>query len=160
MPRMNQAIILLFSIVAVITLIRLMLPYGIPDTKNILPEVYSPQNIDNAGQYLHDILARNLWDKERAALETTNSVTESGQSASEGNAGETNQEPPPGSLKLVGVSAAGSEPFAAIESDEGVQRYGPGELLPDGSRLEEVFVYGVRISNSGKYEQLYLFGKN
>ena len=67
MPSVNQVYVFAFLAVVALTLIRLLLPYGISDTKNILPEVYSPQKKDNAKQYLTDILAHNLWDEERAA---------------------------------------------------------------------------------------------
>ena len=158
MTRLNQGLILLFAMVVALTLIRIILPYDISETDNILPEVYSPQKKDNAKQYLTDILAHNLWDKDRGALVAVNNGAESDQSSSSGLQVQSHQDQAISGLMLVGVSRV--DGFAVIESAEGIKRYEAGALLPDGSRLDEVLEYGVRISKSGKNEQLYLFGKN
>ena len=56
------------------------------------------------------------------------------------------------SFDLLGVSRGEAEFFAVIESPEGIKRYAPGAILPDGSQLEEVLEYGVRISKEGEDE--------
>ena len=160
MTRVNQGFILLFVAVAAVTLIRLLLPFGFSETKNILPEVYSVQKKSAAEQYLADILAHNLWDEDRISLGLANNGAESGQSMGEGSPIEMVQGGPASLLKLMGVSRGEGGVFAVIEFDQRAERYIPGDQLPDGSRLEEVFEYGVRISKSGKDERLYLFGKN
>lgn len=160
MTRVNQGLILLFVAVATATLIRLLLPFGFSETKDILPEVYSIQKKSAAEQYLTDILAHNLWDEDRIALGSANNSAESGQAMSEGSPIELAQGGPASLLTLMGVSRGVGGVFAVIEFDQRTERYIPGELLPDGSRLEEVLEYGVRISKSGKDERLYLFGKN
>ena len=158
MTRVNQGLILLFAMVVVLTLIRFILPYGISEADNILPNVYSPKKKGNAKQHLTDILAHNLWDEGRGAIVASNNGTESDRLVFAGSQGETHQESASSALKLVGVSRV--DGFAVVESAEGIKHYATGALLPDGSRLDEVLEYGVRISKSGKNELLYLFGKN
>ena len=162
MGKVNQGFLLLLAIIAAVTVLRLVLPYGLSATKSILPEVYSLQKKDNAEQFLTDILARNLWHESRGVLEANNVAANSGAGSDQLSADELQaralQEQAASSLMLVGVSRF--EGIAVFKSAQGIKRYKAGALLPEGSRLEEVLEYGVRISKSGENEHLYLFGKN
>jgi hypothetical protein len=135
-----------------------MLPFGLPETKTILPEVYSLQKKDRAEQHLTDILAHNLWHESRGVLEPANDGVESAQASAEELQARALQEQTASTIMLVGVSRF--EGIAVFKSAQGIKRYKTGALLPEGSRLEEVLEYGVRISKSGENEHLYLFGKN
>ncbi len=157
MSKANQITLVLFAVVIAITLIRLLLPYGMEDKKNILPEVYSLKADDDTVGYLSAILENNLWDEKRGRLELTTDIDNTTQVDAE-----SPIEPQflsDSSLQLLGVSRGEGEFFAVIESTDGIKRYASGEVLPDGSQVEEVLEYGVRISKSGQHEQLYLFGK-
>jgi hypothetical protein len=161
MGKVNQGFFLLLAMIAAVTVLRLVLPYGLSATKSILPEVYSLQKKDNAEQFLTDILAHNLWHESRGVLEANNVAANSGAGSDQLSADELQaralQEQAASSLMLVGVSRF--EGIAVFKSAQGIKRYKSGALLPEGSRLEEVLEYGVRISKSGENEHLYLFGK-
>ena len=160
MGKVNQGFLLLLTMIAALTVLRLVLPYGLSATKSILPEVYSLQKKDNAEQYLTDILAHNLWHESRGVLVAASNGAESDQSSADELQAQARalQEQAASSLTLVGVSRF--EGIAVFKSAQGIKRYKAGALLPEGSRLEEVLEYGVRISKSGENEHLYLFGKN
>ena len=162
MGRVNQGFLLLLAMLAAVTVLRLVLPYGLSETQSILPEVYSLQKKDNAEQYLTDILAHNLWDKSRGALVAASNSTQLGQLSADALQEQARQEQAlqeqaASALILVGVSKF--EGFAVFKSTQGIKRYKTGALLPQGSRLEEVLEYGVRMSKSGENEHLFLFGK-
>ena len=162
MGKVNQGFLLLLAMIAALTVLRLVLPYGLSATKSILPEVYSLQKKDSAEQYLTDILAHNLWHESRGVLVAAINGAESDQSSADELQAQAQaralQEQAASSLTLVGVSRF--EGIAVFKSAQGIKRYKAGALLPEGSRLEEVLEYGVRISKSGENEHLYLFGKN
>ena len=164
MGKVNQGFLLLLTMIAALTVLRLVLPYGLSATKSILPEVYSLKKKDNAEQYLTDILAHNLWHESRGVLVAASNGAESDQSSADALQAQAQaqaralQEQAASSLMLVGVSRF--EGIAVFKSAQGIKRYKAGALLPEGSRLEEVLEYGVRISKSGENEHLYLFGKN
>ena len=158
MGKVNQGFLLLLAMIAAVTVLRLVLPYGLSATKSILPEVYSLQKKHNAEQYLTDILAHNLWHESRGVLVAASNGAESDQLSADELQARALQEQAASSLMLVGVSRF--EGIAVFKSAQGIKRYKAGALLPEGSRLEEVLEYGVRISKSGENEHLYLFGKN
>lgn len=163
MSRVNQGFLLILATIAVVTVFRLVLPYSLSTTQSILPEVYSLQKKDNAEQYLTDILAHNLWDKDRGALVAASNGAQPGQLSTDALQEQALQEQAlqeqaASLLILVGVSKL--EGIAVFKSPQGIKRYKTGALLPQGSRLEEVLEYGVRMSKSGKNEHRYLFGKN
>ena len=158
MGKVNQGFFLFLVVIVAVTVLRLLLPYGLPQTKTILPEVYSLQKKDNAEQYLADILAHNLWHESRGVLVAANNGVESAQSYADEIQARALQEQVASTIILVGVSRF--EGIAVFKSAQGIKRYKTGALLPEGSRLEEVLEYGVRISKSGENEHLYLFGKN
>ena len=163
MSRVNQGFLLVLAMLAAVTVLRLVLPYGLSATQSILPEVYSLQKKDNAEQYLTDILAHNLWDKSRGALVAAGDGAQRGQLSADALQEQARQEQAlqeqaASALILVGVSKV--EGVAVFKSTQGIKRYKTGALLPQGSRLEEVLEYGVRMSKSGENEHLYLFGKN
>jgi len=157
MGKVNQGFFLLLAMIAAVTVLRLVLPYGLSATKSILPEVYSLQKKDDAEQFLTDILAHNLWHESRGVLVAANNGAESDQLSAEELQAPALQEQAVSPLMLVGVSRF--EGIAVFKSAQGIKRYKSGALLPEGSRLEEVLEYGVRISKSGENEHLYLFGK-
>jgi len=159
MSRGTQVIIALFATLTVLTVIRLILPYGISESKNVYPVVYSPGGKGSAEQQLAAILEYNLWEEGRTPLRVTNNSAEADRSAGEIAAIGLEQDENASLLKLTGISRGDGEVFAVIESSAGTERYTLGEVLPDGSRLEEILEYGVRISESGSDERLYLFGK-
>jgi len=103
-------------------------------------------------------LAHNLWHESRGVLVAASNGAESDQPSADELQARALQEQAASSLMLVGVSRF--EGIAVFKSAQGIKRYKAGALLPEGSRLEEVLEYGVRISKSGENEHLYLFGKN
>jgi hypothetical protein len=160
MSRGTQVLISIFVTVTVVTLVRLILPYGISESKNVLPVVYSAGGSASAEPHLATILEYNLWEEGRAPLRVTNNRAGADQSASEAAAIALALDEKASRLRLTGISRGEGEVFAVIESSASTERYTLGEMLPDGSRLEEILEYGVRISKSGSNERLYLFGKN
>ena len=108
--------------------------------------------------YLEQIFAHNLWDKDRTPL-FREDKSRANQQADSDSQGDAEVQTENNAWKLVGVSSEGQEPFAMIESADGVQRYIEGDVLPGGALLDEVLVYGIQISKSGKNERFYLFGK-
>ena len=160
MSRGAQVLISIFVAAIIVTLVRLILPYGISESKNVLPVVYSSGGSASAEPHLATILEYNLWEEGRAPLRVTSVSAESDLAASEAAAIRLAQEEKASRLRLTGISRGDGEVFAVIESEASTERYTPGEMLPDGSRLEEILEYGVRISKSGSNERLYLFGKN
>lgn len=157
MAKARLVFIGLFGAVILITVVRLLLPYRMPTADAAAPDFNNEPDIENSEQYLSQILAHNLWDKDRTPLNVSIQ-------------GNINQSVPEGQLatdiveedkawKLVGVSNTDQESFVMIESSDGVQRYEEGDFLPDGTLLNKVLAYGIQISKSGKNERLYLFGK-
>ncbi len=173
MSRPMQVLAGLAAVVVVITIIRLLLPYGLSDTKDIVPEIYKTLKKEAPDQYLTDILAHNLWSQDRQPLTPSDNrvgpngeigsddkVGFDGKVGSDGNESEELSRLDNLPFKLIGISRGEAGFFAVIEFDEGIERFSPGELLPDGSQLEEVLEYGVRISKAGEDDRFYLFGKN
>jgi len=154
----NRLLVAGFSVLAIVTLVRLLIPFGVDETNSILPEVYAPDRRDAAEQYLVDILANNLWDEDRTPLEGASSGVEYASASSDEVRSQPGQTLASASMTLIGVSKA--DRFAVIEYAQAIDRFSPGAMLPDGSQLEEVLEYGVRVSKLGKSEHMYLFGKN
>lgn len=144
--------------ILLLSVVRMLLPYRMPEVNSLVPEFDVRQSSDDSESYLENIFAHNLWDKDRTPL----LVEDEGQANQQANSLDQDDEDSQKenkSWKLVGVSSEGQEPFAMIESVEGMRRYIEGDVLPDGALLDEVLVYGIKISKSGKNERFYLFGK-
>lgn len=157
MSKTKRLYMLLIAAIVVITVVRLVLPYRIPAAEGATPDLGYEQNELGNEQLLEQIFAHNLWSQDRSPLNASeDSSSAKNQKTDDDSASESEID---SSWRLVGVSSTESEPFAVIESKEGVKNYIKGDLLPDGATLNEILAYGIQTTKLGKNERFYLFGK-
>ena len=163
MPKVNMTINrFLFgaiTVVILLTVLRLFIPYDLSGAKRSTAEIYVPNEGIVDELPIQAILSNNLWDRQRTPLlgrGADGSLAIEQQSTSGGDANIDKKE----ALRLVGISTSEGKVFAVIEYFEQVELFRMGDSLPDGSKLEVVSNYGVRISKLGEHENFYLFGKD
>ena len=146
---------LLISAVFLVQLGRAFLPYEMPESKNLLPPSVSNLPTEDSGAWLDAMLTNNLWDKARGKL-----VVGNDSKSNNADGGNTfGQEDSITSWQLLGVSNFGKEQFALIRNGDNVKKVKVGQQLPDGSTLNEMLPFGIKINRLGKDESFYLFGK-
>lgn len=158
MIRAKQIYIILLAMVVSVIAVRLILPYKIPQGKVVMPELSYEYKVGSDEDLLKQVFAHNLWSRSRLPLTADDgfSLSENQQNTGDGPVSEPKGN---GSWKLVGVSNAQEPPFAIIESEQVVENYIKGDLLPDGSTVDEILDYGIQTIKLGKNERFYLFGK-
>jgi len=101
-------------------------------------------------QTKQQILARNLWDKNRGHIieQPGRHTTDNTSTASTAAAA---------TWQLKGVKAPN---IAIIQTADTLKIYHPGQTLPNGDILKKVFIDGITVEQEQKSKHVYLFGKH
>ena len=149
---LNKYYLILLLFTLSLPLNNLLSDIALPDIKALLPaSMPNTEALDNSASKA-DILAHNLWDKERgqiveAAKANANATPEQTKEAS--NTSNTNWQ-----LKAVKMPD-----IAIIKTAKGMQHYTPRQTLPGGEVLHEIFIDGIVLEKNSEKQNVYLFGK-
>ncbi|MDO9105608.1 MAG: hypothetical protein Q7U57_11690 [Methylovulum sp.] len=94
------------------------------------------------------ILAHNLWDKARGRIIDQNPQRANPQ-----------QQQVASALAQWQLKGVKMPDIAILQTADHLKIYHPGELLPDGARLQKVLIDGIILKRENKTENVYLFGK-
>ena len=159
MLSLRKIFLLAVAAVVAVNALRMLLPYEISKSQDLTPSVYQGSFVLPDDDYLALILKNNIWFEEREELVLLSEEEPVEEEVVEEVVVEDTTPARP-TIKLVGVSTGEGPAFAVIQSNEKVERFLPGDTLPDESQLIEITSHGIETSYAGKNEKLYLFGKD